>query len=55
MGKNKHERKIIEGLLEHIAIHERKIVEELSKTHPNTNLITKWRTEIRRGRTNHCP
>lgn len=47
MGKNKRERKVVESLLEHIAIHERKIVAELAKLQPNAGLISKWRTEIR--------
>ena len=47
MGENKKNRKVIESLQDHIALHERKIAEELAKPQPNLGVIAHWETEIR--------
>lgn len=47
MGDNKKTRIKLEGWLEHIAIHERKITEELAKPEPNMGLVVHWESEIR--------
>jgi hypothetical protein len=39
MGDNKKTRIKLEGWLEHIVIHERKIAEELAKPEPNMGLV----------------
>ncbi len=47
MGENKKTRIKLEGWLEHIALHERKIAEELATLQPNMGPVVHWETEIR--------
>lgn len=50
MGDNKHVRKIIAGLEEHIAAHEVKIAELLASGTPDTRVLSHWQKEIRTAR-----
>ncbi len=47
MGKNKHLREIIEGNEKQIALHEKKVADELTKVQPNLKRVAKWEKDIR--------
>ena len=46
MGENKKTRIKLAGWLEHIALHERKIAEELARPQPNMGRVVHWESEI---------
>jgi hypothetical protein len=46
MGKGKHNRKVIAGLLKTIGRHQGKIEQELHKAVPDPGLIRKWEKDI---------
>ena len=43
---NKNIRKHMSGELKQIAVHEKKIADELEKPHPGRRAIAKWQTDI---------
>ena len=46
MGTNKNIRKHMSGELKQIAVHEKKIADELEKPYPSRRAIAKWRADI---------
>jgi hypothetical protein len=47
MGRNKENRKKIEGMVRQIMRHEEKIVRESGRSNPDQGLIKHWQIEIR--------